>query len=88
MFYTHEVQDIPRHYPPMKPVALLLCAVLAVGVIACRSSTAKRWARVKNEDLQIGYVKFENIKIVHPEEQPQPKERRMDEELDQNMKLE
>ena len=137
----------------MKPVSFLLCSALALGVISCRSSTAKKdtpenretsrlgaveplaqaggyyrlkssmngfyfnvpnytdmlpnrflvrghvvqlldasvgdgWARVKNEDLQIGYVKFENIKIVPPEKQPQPKERGMDEELDQNMKLE
>lgn len=137
----------------MKLVSLLLCSVFTLGLIACRSSTAKKdtpenretahlgaveplaqtggyyrlkssmnsfyfkvpnytdtlpnrflmqghivqlldasvgdgWARVKNEDLQIGYVKFESIKIVPPEEQPQPKERGMDEELDQNMKLE
>jgi hypothetical protein len=52
------------------------------------ASVGDGWARVKNEDLQIGYVKFESIKIVPPEKQPQPKERGMDEELDQNMNLE
>ena len=46
------------------------------------------WARVKNEDHQIGYVQFENIKIVPYEDQPKPKVRNADEELDQNMKLE
>ena len=46
------------------------------------------WARVKNEDLQIGYVKYENLKIVPWEKQPKPKSRDMDAELDQNMKLE
>jgi hypothetical protein len=45
------------------------------------------WARVKNEDLQIGYVQFENIKIVPYEDQPKPKVRSMDEELDRRMQL-
>lgn len=45
------------------------------------------WARVKNEDLEIGYVQFENIRIVKEEKQPKPKRRGMDEELDQKMKL-
>ena len=49
-------------------------------------SVSDGWARVKNEDLQIGYVPFENIKIVPEEKQPKPKRRSMDEELDQKMK--
>lgn len=52
------------------------------------ASAGDGWARVKNEDLEIGYVNFENIKIVPPDKQPQPKEREMDAELDQNMRLE
>lgn len=52
------------------------------------ASAGDGWARVKNEDLEIGYVNFENIKIVPPDKQPQPKKREMDEELDQNMRLE
>ncbi len=51
-------------------------------------SAGDGWARVKNEDLQIGYVQFENIKIVPFEDQPKPKVRDPDEELDQNMRLE
>jgi hypothetical protein len=51
-------------------------------------SAGDGWARVKNEDLQIGYVTFENIKIVPWEKQPKPKSRDMDAELDQTMKLE
>ena len=49
-------------------------------------SVSGSWARVKNEDLEIGYVEFENIKIVPEEKQPKPKRRGMDEELDQKMK--
>ena len=49
-------------------------------------SVSEGWARVKNEDLEIGYVKFENIKIVAEEKQPRPKERGMDDELDQRMR--
>lgn len=45
------------------------------------------WARVKNEDLQIGYVKFEQLKIVPYEKQPRPKKRDMDEELERGMSL-
>lgn len=52
------------------------------------ASVGDGWARVKNEDLQIGCVNFENIKTVPPEKQPQPNQRGMDVELDQNMKLE
>jgi hypothetical protein len=51
-------------------------------------SAGDGWARVKNEDLQIGYVQFENIRIVPFDKQPKPKPRGMDEELDANMKLE
>lgn len=43
------------------------------------------WARVKNEDLEIGYVKFEQLKIVPWEKQPKPKKRDMDEELERSM---
>ena len=50
-------------------------------------SVTEGWARVKNEDLEIGYVQFENIRIVTEEKQPRPKRRGMDEELDQKMKL-
>lgn len=50
-------------------------------------SAGDGWARVKNEDLQIGYVQFENLKIVPYDKQPKPKVRGMDEELDANMKL-
>lgn len=137
----------------MKPAALLLLAVFALGAFSCRSSPKKKkdtpetreisrlgapepeaqsggyyklkksmngfyfnipnftdvlpnrflmrghvvqlldatagdgWARVKNEDLQIGYVPYENIKIVPYEKQPKPKKRHIDEELDRNMKL-
>ena len=49
-------------------------------------SVSEGWARVKNEDLEIGYVQFENLKIVPPEKQPKPKQRGMDDELDQKMK--
>ena len=49
-------------------------------------SVSDGWARVKNEDLEIGYVDFENIKIVPAEKQPKPKRRGMDDELDQKMK--
>lgn len=46
------------------------------------------WARVKNDDLQTGYVQFENLKIVPYEDRPKPRPRGLDEELDQNMQLE
>lgn len=49
-------------------------------------SVSDGWARVKNEDLDIGFVEFENIKIVPQEKQPRPKPRSMDEELDQKMR--
>ncbi len=49
------------------------------------ASAGDGWARVKNEKLEIGYVRFENIKIVPPEKQPKPKRRGMDEELDRKM---
>ena len=49
-------------------------------------SVSEGWARVKNEDLEIGYVQFENLKIVPPEKQPKPKQRGMDDELDHRMK--
>ncbi len=52
------------------------------------ASAGDGWARVKNEAMETGYVRFENLKIVPPEKQPQPKEREMDAELDQNMRLE
>ena len=45
------------------------------------------WARVKNEDLQIGYVKFEQLKIVPYEKQPRPKKRDTDEDLERGMNL-
>lgn len=52
------------------------------------ASAGDGWARVKNEDFQVGYVQFENIRIVPFEDQPKPKMRGPDEELDQNMQLE
>ncbi len=48
-------------------------------------SVADGWARVKNEDLEIGYVPFENLKIVPEHKQPKPKARGMDDELDQKL---
>jgi hypothetical protein len=45
------------------------------------------WARVKNEDLEIGYVRFEAINIVAAEDQPRPHRRKVDEELDRAMGL-
>lgn len=48
-------------------------------------SVGDGWARVKNEDLEIGYVKFDNLKVVPPEKEPKPKERHYDEELDKRI---
>lgn len=45
------------------------------------------WARVKNEKLEIGYVRLENIRIVPPEKRPGPFKRDPDEELERNMGL-
>lgn len=49
------------------------------------SSSTGGWARVKNEDLQTGYVKYESLKIVPWEDQPKPKTRKYDEELNQRL---
>ena len=51
-------------------------------------SAGNGWARVKNEDLQIGYVKFENIRIVPWTKQPKPKSRDAEADLDQSMRVE
>lgn len=44
------------------------------------------WARVKNEDLEMGYVRFDALKIVPEDKQPSPFKRDRDEELDRRMK--
>ena len=51
-------------------------------------SAGNGWARVKNEDMQIGYVKFENIRIVPWNKQPKPKSRDAEADLDQSMRVE
>jgi hypothetical protein len=52
------------------------------------SSVGDGWARVKNEDMQIGYVKFGNIRIVPYKDQPKPRPRDAEADLDQSMRAE
>ena len=50
------------------------------------STAGDGWARVKNEQLQVGYVQFTDIKIVPREDQPHPPVRDENVELDMRMR--
>lgn len=65
---------LPDHYMGHGTVVQLLDATVGEG-----------WARVKSDKFGIGYTKFSNLKIVPYDEQPKPKFRDAEEELDRRM---
>ena len=77
-FYFHVpgfTEVLPNRYLMRRHVVQLLDPSVGDG-----------WARVKNEDMQIGYVQFGNIRIVPYKDQPKPRQRDAEADLDQSMK--
>ena len=68
------VETVPTRFLMGGHVVQLLDATVGDG-----------WARVKNEDLETGYIRMSNIKIVPADKQPSPPRRDPDKELDQSM---
>lgn len=65
---------LPDHYLRRGTVVQLLDPTVGDG-----------WARIKDEKLGIGYTKFNNLKIVPYDQQPKPKYRDPEAELDRSM---
>ncbi len=68
------VDVLPDKYLGRRHVIQLLSANVSEG-----------WARVKKDDGQLGYVRHENIRFVAPEDQPRPRYRDTEAEIDKLM---